>query len=328
MDLGHKDVVQNLAKIEGAVHDWITQKSYEVAERDAHIKMHQKCQDAAANAPDECFTLSAPKEEGIKPRSPSLRELLQFEVEIDHHPNHKLPRLKEKSAAMGLLWVRRQLHYQTAVFKNVVSVPKIFPNAIAAVASAYSDVYGEIHGWAVQKIFNYSFKSAPHVEEIFCHMNPTRHSEVKNSALKGLMNDQEQTESITILVDNSNGNGNPFLRFVADVQRHVGNELEKFGDHIGIEWDNAVCNVSNIISHDKHDCFSTEQGLLKTRGGSSLKTSSGASFSDDEIDRFVKNEMMKDASSHILSFLKIVTPMLSDLEGLFSEMNMDDPTKV
>lgn len=334
MDLGHKDVVQNLAKIESAVHDWISQKSYEVAEREAHLKMHQNCKEAATNAPPECFTLSAPNDEDIKPRSPSLRELLQFEIETDHHPNHKLPRLKEKSAAMGLLWVRRQLHYQTAVFNNVVSVPKIFPNAIAAVASAYSDVYGEIHGWTVQKIFNYSFKSAPHVEEIFCHMNPTRHAEVKMAALNNMSQndvmDQMDPVTTTILVENSdNSNDNPFFRFFSDVHRHVENELEKFGDHIGGEWDKVVCNVSNIIQHDKHDCFSTEKGALSTRGGSgSDKVSSGRGFNDDELDRFVKSEMAKDASNHIVSFLKIVKPVLSDLEGLFEEMNMNDPTKV
>lgn len=332
MDLGHKDVVQNLAKIESAVHDWISQKSYEVAERDAHLKMHQDCKDAAANAPPECFALSAPKDEEIKPRSPTLRELLQFEIETDHHPNHKLPRLKEKSAAMGLLWVRRQLHYQTAVFNNVVSVPKKFPNAIAAVASAYSDVYGEIHGWTVQKIFNYSFKSAPHVEEIFCHMNPTRHAEVKNAALNSIrQNDivNQMNPVTTILVENSeHSNDNPFFRFFSDVHRHVGNELEKIGDHIGGEWDKVVCNVSNIIQHDNHDCFSTEKGALSTRGGSDNKGSSGRGVNDEELDQFVKSEMAKDASNHIVSFLKIVKPVLNDLEGLFDEMNMNDPTKV
>jgi hypothetical protein len=84
------------------------------------------------------------------PRIPTLRQLLQYEIDVDFHPNSKLPRLKEKSAAMGLLWVVRQLQYQTTIFKNVISVPEVFPTAIDAVSAAYSKVYSNFHGWAVQ----------------------------------------------------------------------------------------------------------------------------------------------------------------------------------
>jgi hypothetical protein len=51
-------------------------------------------------------------------------------------------------------------------------------------------------------------------------------------------------------------------------------------------------------------------------------------MSDDEIDEYVTKEMQHDAKDHILTYLKVARPILSELTGLFDEMNMDDPTKV
>ena len=83
---------------------------------------------------------------------------------------------------MGILWVCRQLHYQTLIFSNILQVPRRFSSMIDAVTAAYQTVYGKYHGWAMQQIFNYSFQSAPDGDTIYRHMNPHRLKEVLQTA--------------------------------------------------------------------------------------------------------------------------------------------------
>jgi len=337
MSLGQKDVVSNVAKIEIAVHEWIEARSGQESQCDQ----------------DEVCT---------QRRSPTLRQLLLYEIDNDVHPNNKLPRLKEKTSAMGLLWVRRQLHYQTSIFDNIISVPITFPTVIDAVGAAYTEVYGKLHGWAVQKIFNYSFQAAPNALEIFRHMNPRHLAQVEAGAKSGELSSDEVSpteeefiaeESLTeaqvphissteanditnpriemadefpgIECNQKNG-GNPFLEFLDN----VGKDIENIGRHVGNEWDKVVCNVSTIFKNgnsEEDGCQAKHNhNSLSTRGGGS--TQSKPELSDDEIDEYVTKEMEKDAKDHIVTYLKVARPMLSDLAGLFEEMNMDDPTKV
>ena len=77
---------------------------------------------------------------------------------------------KIKECSNGTLWVRRQLQYQTEIFKNLLSGK--YPDVQTEVRSAYKLVYDDNHGWAVQKIFMYSFKAAPSAKDIYQIMNP------------------------------------------------------------------------------------------------------------------------------------------------------------
>ena len=326
MNLGQKDVVQNLAKIEHAAHKWI----------EARLSDGQ-CDDGKV-----CD----------QKRSPTLRQLLEDEIDNNVHPNNKLPRLKDKTAAMGLLWVRRQLHYQTAIFDNILSVPKTYATVIEAVSAAYADVYGSLHGWAVQKIFNYSFQAAPNAKEIFRHMNPRLLEEVKNSATLPSQPDNYSNDEMSndimeeIMIESAPDDieffipkelkveikeGNPFLNFF----ENIGSEFDKLGHHIGGEWDKLLCNISNTFDKNKdEDCdniTSSSSSSLAARGGSSSQQkSSNTNLNYDVIDveEHTSKIMQEDANQHIEVFLKIVSPMLDDLAALFDEMNMDDPTKV
>jgi len=151
MRMGNNDVVQNIGKMEAAAHDYIDDQ-----------KEHQ------AGLPDP------------KPvHSPTLREMLQFEVEMGYHPS--LPKLKEVSGAMGLLWVRRQLQFQTSSFTNLCRIPKKFSGPTEALAATYDQVYSKFHRGITQKIFNYSFREGPEIHEIYKMMNPRRLKEVKES---------------------------------------------------------------------------------------------------------------------------------------------------
>jgi hypothetical protein len=352
MNLGHKDVVQNIVKIESSVHAWIEERSELEAEKRA--------------------------EAILQPRSPTLRELLQYEIDIDVHPTSKLPRLKDKTAAMGLLWVRRQLQYQTSVFNNIISVPKVYPTIIDAVGSAYAEVYGQLHGWTVQKIFNYSFQSAPDADLVFRYMNPRKLDQVVASAKNGnvgngnedlkdhidftltaeeydpisSMNESLNVQAATvseerIMLEKHENIDNPFINFFSNVGsewdklgKHVGSEVDKIGHKVGGEWDKVVCNLSNVFnSENRNECEIKMQ--MNTRRGSGEGAASASrntsvkkekqiqmEMSGEQLESYISTEMAADARQHILEYLNVAVPLLHDLAGLFDEMNMDDPTKV
>jgi hypothetical protein len=285
MSLGHKDVVQNLAKIELTVHSWLDHQREE-------ISMQRQRQNEGESCPVE----SPPSEL----RSPTLRELLQHEVETDVHQN--LPYLKDKTAAMGLLWVVRQFHYQTNIFVNVLNVPRQFPSTKDAVSGAYQEVYDKYHGWAVQKIFSYSFQAAPEASEIYKFMNPHRMEEVLKDAQRMKSSSSgDKADSLPLLTNlDDAANDNPFVGFV---------------NHVGGEWDKFTNSVEKIIKGGK-------VADVNVRGGGVL------GLGGKELDEMITREMIKDAHQHITDYLDIADPLLGSLSGLFDTFNMNDPTKV
>ena len=187
--------------------------------------------------------------------SPTLHDLLQDEIDFDVH-NGKLSRLKEKSATIGLLWVRTQLQYQTEIFKNVLSGN--YPDVQTAVRSAYKLVYDDYHGWAVQKRFTYSSKAAPSAKNIYRIMNPeylnTVLQDVKKEATSsGKMNQQVDGLLVPIEQDGLDEvyhdygmltNTNKFeKRVMSQIEECVENAIvikqnpfKKFGNHIITKW--------------------------------------------------------------------------------------------
>jgi len=141
--------------------------------------------------------------------APTVLDLLTWET----HP--KLPYLQEPSAAMGLLWVLRQVSYQTALFSNLLQVPSQFPTTRAACQAAYTKVYDPYHGWAVQKIFGYSLAAAPEASVLF-----------------GQMVGQQQTQSSS------------------PVQR---NPWQAAVHHVGGEWDKLVRTVGRVFHKDEEE---------------------------------------------------------------------------
>ena len=299
MTLGQKDIVQNIAKIEQAIQGYV---DYRI-EHGSH-----DADDVVA--------------------SPTLRDLLQYEVNMNVH--EKLPRLKEKSAAMGLLWVRRQLQYQTAIFANVVD--SRYDSTRAAVQSAYDEVYNNYHGWAVQKIFSYSFQAAPDASEIYKYMNPHRLEEVQNEAQSRFLvgdsnnnnnnNNRRRMNSFRRFEEQSSEN--PFDRF----GRHIGREWDKFAGNVVQEWDKVARNVGQLFGQQQ------QQQQQQPKEPAFLDASILADDHDDtinkeiEMEKFIDQEMEQDAYEHIRAYLEVAGPILADLENLFDEFNMDDPTKV
>mmetsp|Transcript_22883 Transcript_22883/g.63535 ORF Transcript_22883/g.63535 Transcript_22883/m.63535 type:complete len:711 (+) Transcript_22883:814-2946(+) len=322
--LGQKDIVQNIAKIEQAIHDYVDRKRS--GNEDSLLGNN------SGIASKQVLT------------SPTLRDLLQYEVDTDLHDNTKLPRLKEKSAAMGLLWVRRQLMYQTSIFNNVLEVGTRFDSSRAAVQAAYDEVYGNLHGWAVQKIFSYSFQAAPEGIEIYKYMNPHRLEEVQQEAKSKIMGTAGRPRR--------KNDNNPFSRF----GRHVGkewdkiasnvvNEWEKLFDNVGNEWDKVTGNIGQLFGQprrtpeqspkkqrrrsnaDKPD--NTQNTVITADPVPTLESDEDAAvMKETEMQSFIDHEMRQDAYEHIKAYLEVVDPLLEDLSNLIDEFNMDDPTKV
>ncbi|CAJ1942596.1 unnamed protein product [Cylindrotheca closterium] len=274
MSLGQKDIVQNVAKIEHAVHTLIEHRENELASQEGS------------------------EEEEVQ--SPTLRDLLQFEVDTKVHGS-KLPKLKEKSAAMGLLWVRRQLHYQTALFKNVIKVPEQFESTAAAVTAAYNEVYDKFHGWAIQKIFNYSFQAAPDARLIYSYMNPDKLKEATEDARTADFNGQVTRRQPSSMKK----------------KKEKENPLDRFGKHIGNEWGKLSSSVMRLFGKSESKSMSSNDMVAE-------EMDSNKASAQDYID----DVMMTDAHEMILEYLEVAQPLLLDLAKLFDEFNMDDPTKV
>lgn len=310
ISLGQKDIISNIAKIEQGIHKYVD-----------HL---------AHRSDDENKTGDNNTMGQYEIASPTLRDLLRFEVEIDLHDNTRLPRLKEKSAAMGLLWVRRQLVYQTAIFKNVMHVPSRFDSSRAAVQGAYDEVYGNLHGWAVQKIFTYSFKAAPDGTEIYKYMNPHRLKEV-----------QQEARLITPTV--SKLKRDKPMKFVGHIAKewdklanNVANEFEKHSGNVINEWTKLTSNIGQFFGHQKRGrqrevILEREDNKIDSEQKVTIYTSTETTTkirSELEIKKYINEEMTKDAYDHIKVYLEVADPLLEDLTRLINEFNMDDPTRV
>eukprot|EP00559_Dactyliosolen_fragilissimus_P006460 CAMPEP_0184858578 /NCGR_PEP_ID=MMETSP0580-20130426/3664_1 /TAXON_ID=1118495 /ORGANISM="Dactyliosolen fragilissimus" /LENGTH=323 /DNA_ID=CAMNT_0027354801 /DNA_START=129 /DNA_END=1100 /DNA_ORIENTATION=- len=314
-------------------------------------------------------------------RSPTLRDLLSHEKNTDYHD--RLPRLKEKSAAMGLLWARRQFQYQTQIFENILIVPEMFPTAIKAVTVAYSEVYGKYHGWAIRKVFECSFRAAPELMTIYRHMNPLYLNsllELRKNVPKPIniadtyrtddkINDfvssfpidvgKEKHEECCTNIENidlhkkvagskerSQHKKNPFQKFTAHItsewnkfERHLQSEFDKFGKQVGGEWDKFASNIENMmkknrkieekkLNRTKNIHIHTGKELDIPQEISNENSLNSKVLSSVESKIIIDEEMKKNAEKCILVYLSVVKPLLMDLAHLFSEMNMDDPSRV
>jgi hypothetical protein len=138
MALTRRDLVQNIGKIEAAVHELLESQT---------------------------------SHNGVNSIRPTIWQLLDYEVQRGVHP--KLPYLVEKSGASGILWIMRQLSFQVNSFEYISKVPTAFPSFKIAVRSAYDRVYGDYHGFFLKQIFWNSFKSAPEASVILKFMEET-----------------------------------------------------------------------------------------------------------------------------------------------------------
>mmetsp|Transcript_8826 Transcript_8826/g.19041 ORF Transcript_8826/g.19041 Transcript_8826/m.19041 type:complete len:340 (+) Transcript_8826:347-1366(+) len=99
------------------------------------------------------------KAERVYKKSPkegkSLSSLLACEKSRGIHNGDEL---HEKSAAMGLLWIRRSLKFQLDLYSSIISAEQ---HPREAAYGAYDKHLSPFHGWALRKVFPASLSQMP-----------------------------------------------------------------------------------------------------------------------------------------------------------------------
>ena len=329
LSLGYRDVLQNLEKIERGVHEY--------------LRHHQNV-----------------NRENNKPQdtpipSPTLTELLQFEAATKVHKS--LPRLKEKSAASGLLWTKRQLHYQTVLFTNTLEVPVFYDSGEAAARAAYHTVYIDYHGWAVKQIFTRSFDGSPPLDKLFLTMNPpTDPPRSRGKDKCSNKNDDFPPPARTL----SDINSNTTMSERSELRDDNGDNevlvaLDNFRIEIVEKWEDLLrmfnCGKeekrkdkeSLILSSESHFNLNqfnrdiAETSLQNDSGevvpdAMSCSTTSGCSSSSGITASVVtkqraNHQLIQKAKANAEDFVRGVSPLISDLGVMIDQLNMNDPSK-
>lgn len=287
LGLAYRDVLQNLAKIESGVHSYLKHTEALQVDNPKHIP------------------------------SPTLRQVVQHEIDTGAHKN--LPHLTENSTASGLLWTKRQMHYQTATFSNSLQTPLLFPTPKDAAMAAYHEVYDRFHGWAVKQVFNHSFGGSPPLEKIWKAMDPpqplnaskqdTQRSPRLERMLSEISEDSEASEDNKILM-----------------------ALEDFGKHIVCKWDEFL-GLFNCVS-DEERKQDARNLILSSESHVNLNaavTSAMGIFESSDPPQSIESsaiDPIDKAKKGASEFVAEMQPLLKDLSGLVNELNMDDPSKV
>jgi hypothetical protein len=101
----------------------------------------------------------------------TMSSLLRYERELGVHPDmsdkiednpyyHGRPRrrLKDPSAAMGLLWIRRSIAFNYHMYSNICCGEIIITPKVAAL-DAYNAVLEPCHGWALRRLYTLGIQS-------------------------------------------------------------------------------------------------------------------------------------------------------------------------
>ena len=327
MNLARRDLLQNVQKIETAAQNWMAsredsrQSAVDLANGRQVSSKHAYWLILAAGMfhLKSCRALSDSRCFALQPTSPTLRQLLLWEKEQNFHP--RLPRLADKSGASGLLWILRQLQYQTSVFQNLIQVPLLFPSAKMAVLSAYKATYSEYHGFLVKQMFQSSFDAAPPAHEILEHMSFTSKQSVPENqdTVTEAMTDDDDDEDYFPIQDSIDSKEmindkqvlvetslNPF----AGVARHIVNEWMK------LERFMSQCTGKHAEPDPSRNILDTSSLNFVERNTSIAKKPSAATFSFTQT-----------AEEEIISHVAAVEPILQGLDKLIRDLNMNDPSK-
>mmetsp|Transcript_128 Transcript_128/g.327 ORF Transcript_128/g.327 Transcript_128/m.327 type:complete len:594 (+) Transcript_128:55-1836(+) len=325
LSLAYRDVLQNLAKIERGVHEYL--KHHQTMIREGN-------KDPATPIP-----------------SPTLRELLQFEIKTSVHK--RLPYLAEKSSASGILWTKRQLQYQTLLISNLLEVPTSYPSAKDAAYAAYELVISEYHGWAIRQIFSHSFGSTPPLDKIWLAMRPPttafpencgdtkkkqHHSRCPppvraisdlNSFTFDSAETQEEDNKVLAALDNFR---HEIVEKWEDVVRmfNCGKEEKKKGkkglvlsseSHFDLNHLNQEIVESSLRNNDTGaGTISDTNSVVTIATSCSASSSAGAGIS-------LRQAKVQKSKGESEDFMRLVLPMISDLGIMIDELNINDPSK-
>lgn len=330
LSLGYRDLLQNLEKIERGVHKFLRFK-----------------QMATENKNDEVPAVPIP--------SPTLRQLLQFEVRTNVHK--QLPSLEDTSSASGLLWTKRQLHYQTELLGNLLEVPECYASAEEAAHSAYRTVYTEYHGWTISQIFTRSFGGSPPLEKMWMTMCPPKDSPKTHNAIAS------KVQNYKSKCKKERSDLPPPLRRLSDIQsttttslsekieiqdeqKEVLDALDEIRHRVIEKWEDLLrmfncgkeekrkvkeCLILSSESHFNLSQYNRDlmQSSLQTSGvnedcsekSSVVTTSTRCSQHQSSFCAIEKSKR------DVEDFVRGVSPMIADLGILINQLNMNDPAR-
>jgi hypothetical protein len=325
MNVAKRDFVQNSAKTEDAVHRWIEHE------------------------------ITSGKEEVS---SPTIRQILHFEAINNVHT--RLPKLKDKTAAIGIVWMSRQLQFQSQIFANLTKVPTTYGSAMEAVRAAYKTVFNNYHGWAIQQIFNYAFNGAPPATVLFQLMNPNIMEKLKDcgpdadtvmvdypavpASIESSFTDDDDDDDMVTCGSRSSSKEEGFS--MIKLGHEIKGNWEKFAGNVERGWSNFVGNIvlqgRNKKKRDRALSQDTSQSddAYSDLGGSDESTNvqnrpSPRSFSvpafvlnEDALQQYAEKETTKTAHMQIDQYLTIMHPLLKELTSTINEFNMNDPSRV
>ncbi|KAI2504639.1 glycolipid transfer protein [Fragilaria crotonensis] len=320
MNVAKRDFIQNTSKVEDAVHRWI----------ESEIESGKK-----------------------KVAAPTVRQLLESELVQNVHT--RLPRLNDNTAATGIIWMTRQLLFQTEIFSNVIQVPDSYKTGNEAIRAAYKTVFNPYHGWAIQQVFNYAFNGAPPVSVIFEMLNPQVVDEMENqypdsdaSIVDNAIPEVVGASFISSLDDSTRGSDDEDMASCFSSEQDVLNPFQKFGNNIKKNWDIFAANTEKGWTAFVDDVIKGGNMNQRKRAPSEDISLAGDLSSHcvprhqqlrrPSLPRFVldpkahqlyvESETTKAAHMHIGYYLTIVDPLLREIRSTIEEFGMNDPTKV
>lgn len=320
MNVARRDFVQNTSKVEDAVHRWI----------ESEIECGRK-----------------------KVTSPTIRQLLEYELVQNVHT--RLPKLNDNTAATGIIWMTRQLLFQTEIFSNVIQVPDSYKTGTEAVRAAYKTVFNPYHGWAIQQVFNYAFNGAPPVSVIFEMLNPRVVEEVENqfpesdaSIVDNPIPDVVGASFISSLDDSTRGSDDEDMASCFSTEKDVLNPFQELGNKIKKNCEIFAANAEKGWTKFVEDVV--QGGNLKQRKRAPTEDVSLAGdlsshcvpqqqqlrrpslpryvLDPKALQLYVESETKRASYKHIVHYLTIVNPLLHEIRSTIEEFGMNDPTRV
>jgi hypothetical protein len=216
--------------------------------------------------------------------------------------------LTDQTGGVGLLWIKRQLQYQAAIFDNISLVPVAFPTVKAANLAAYHSVYDSYHGFFVQQIFKSSFDAAPEADAIFRHMNVP---------LSNYQDEEEQSKSLS---ENTSQN---------DDDSWIHHPMELEDNPVDASWEllQPENPVEQVWSHLRNEWMKFQRFVNQCGGGSLPESRPSRNILDTSLHALPNISKTTTAKEEISAFLAASQPFLEGLDKLISELNMNDPTK-
>jgi Glycolipid transfer protein (GLTP) len=314
MGLAKRDLLQNAEKLENAVQQYLINQE------------EKKCSH-------------------MKTSSPTLMQILQFELDQRKHPT--LPRLTDNSAASGLLWIQRQIQYQTKIFKNVAMIEYgDFKSSKDAALAAYRSTYELYHGFVLRQLFQRTVEASPDADVLLRYMNmPNLYFDDENdltfSSSAPTIDEDIDINVPTIYegvdiheawvhvpIDQSIVSSSPDLIIEADSPT----------DSVDTRKSSIFAKINGQIVRMFTQCSGKETAKVNDKNVFDMMSTNKSS--NESMTRFESNTVhlgitpyrtektkQRQASEDISDYLETAQPILDELDILLNEFNMKDPSR-